>query len=88
MYAIKPQTGEKVWGTVFAKRGINTGVLVNGNTVIVSHGDENLNSTERGMIAAIDGSQKGDIKTFKWSVPGFRGWIFFAVAGWRSGLSD
>jgi len=73
VYAIKPQTGEKVWGTVLAKRGINTGVLVNGNTVIVSHGDENLNSTERGMIAAIDGSLKGDIKTFKWSVPGFEG---------------
>ncbi len=73
VYAIKPQTGEKIWGSVLAKRGINTGVLVNGSTVIVSHGDENLNSTERGLIAAIDGSQKGDIKTFKWSVPGFEG---------------
>ncbi len=48
MYAFKPQTGEKGWGAVVAKRGINTGVLVNGKTVIVSHGDENLKSTERG----------------------------------------
>jgi outer membrane protein assembly factor BamB len=72
-YALKPQTGEKVWGMVVAKRGLNTGVVVNGNTVIISHGDENLDSTERGMIAAIDGSQKGEIKTYKWAVKGFSG---------------
>jgi outer membrane protein assembly factor BamB len=73
VYALKPQTGEKVWGMVVAKRGLNTGVVVNGNTVVFSHGDENLDSTERGLIAAIDGSQKGDIKSFKWAVHGFSG---------------
>ena len=73
VYAMKPQTGEKVWGIVLAKRGINTGVAVNGTTVLVSHGDENLHSTDLGMIAAIDGSQKGDIKTFKWAHTAFLG---------------
>src|SRR5580693_6189490 len=73
VYAMKQQTGEKVWGMVIAKRGINTVLVVNGNTLIVSHGDENLDSTEEGMIGAIDGSQKGDIKSFKWSVKGFLG---------------
>jgi outer membrane protein assembly factor BamB len=73
VYAIKPQTGEKIWGTVIAKRGINTGVAVNGKNVIVSHGDENLDTNEMGMIGAIDGSQKGDIKTTKWSAKGFLG---------------
>ncbi len=73
IYAIKPETGEKVWGIVIAKRGINTGLVVNGNTVIVSHGDENLDSTEEGMIGAIDGSQTGTIKSLKWSVKGFLG---------------
>ena len=73
VYAMKPQTGEKVWGKVVAKRGLNTCVVVNGNTVIISHGDENLDSTERGMIAAIDGSQKGQIKGYKWAVRGFSG---------------
>lgn len=73
VYAMKPQTGEKVWGAGIAKRGINTGVAVNGNTVIVSHGDENLDSNEMGLIAALDGSQKGDIKTFKWATKGFLG---------------
>ena len=32
VYAIKPQTGEKVWGFVAAKRAINTGVVVKGTT--------------------------------------------------------
>ena len=88
VYAMKPQTGEKVWGKVVAKRGLNTGVVVNGNTVIISHGDENLDSTERGMIAAIDGSQKGDIKTFKWAVEGLFRRIFLADHRWRPRLSD
>jgi outer membrane protein assembly factor BamB len=72
-YALKPQTGEKVWGMVIAKRGLNTGMVVNGSTVIISHGDENLDSTEEGMVAAIDGSQKGVIKDYKWAVRGFLG---------------
>lgn len=73
VYAMKPQTGERVWGMVVAKRGLNTSVVVNGNTVIFSHGDENLDSTERGLLAAIDGSQKGEIKGFKWAIHGFSG---------------
>jgi outer membrane protein assembly factor BamB len=69
-HAIKPQTGEKVWSFVASKRAINTGVVVKGNAVIVSHGDENMDTNELGMIAAIDGSQTGDIKTTKWAVKG------------------
>ena len=70
VYAMKPQTGEKVWGTVIAKRAINTGVVVVGNDVIVTHGDENIDVPELGMIGAIDGSQTGDIKTVKWAEKG------------------
>ena len=44
IHAIKPQTGEKVWSFVAAKRAINTGVVVKGTSVIVSHGDENLDT--------------------------------------------
>jgi len=71
-HAIKPQTGEKVWSFVASKRAINTGVVVSGNSVIVSHGDENVGSPELGMVAAIDGSQTGDIKQTKWSVLGMQ----------------
>ena len=70
IHAIKPQTGEKVWSFVAAKRAINTGVVVKGTSVIVSHGDENLDTSELGLIGAIDGSQTGDIKTAKWTVKG------------------
>src|SRR5437899_9576238 len=70
IHAMKPQTGERVWSYVASKRAINTGVVVSGTSVIVSHGDENLDSSELGMIAAIDGSQTGDIKTTKWAVKG------------------
>lgn len=70
IHAIKPQTGEKVWSYIASKRAINTGVVVQGNHVIVSHGDENLDTSEMGMIAAIDGTQTGDIKTAQWAVKG------------------
>jgi outer membrane protein assembly factor BamB len=70
VYAMKPQTGEKVWGTIIAKRAVNTGVVLVGNDVILTHGDENLDVPELGMIAAIDGSQTGDIKTTKWAQKG------------------
>src|SRR6185503_19372485 len=49
IYAIKPQTGEKVCGYVASKRSINTGAAISGNTVFVSHGDENLEGVELGL---------------------------------------
>src|SRR5687768_12670640 len=67
IHAIKPQTGERAWSFVAAKRAINTGVAVVGNDVFVSHGDENIEGNELGLVAAIDGSQTGDIKTTKWA---------------------
>jgi outer membrane protein assembly factor BamB len=70
VHAIKPQTGEKVWSFPVSKRAINTGVVIRGNDVFVSHGDENLEGNELGMLAAIDGTQTGDIKTTKWAVKG------------------
>ena len=70
IHAIKPQTGEKAWSFVAAKRAINTGVVVRGNDVIVSHGDENIEGNDLGLIAAIDGTQSGDIKTTKWAIQG------------------
>ena len=70
IHAIKPQTGEKLWSFVAAKRAINTGVAVKNNLVLVSHGDENLEGNNMGLIAAIDGSQTGDIKATKWAVQG------------------
>ena len=72
VHAIRPQTGEKVWSYSMSKRAINTGVVVAGTSVIVSHGDENLDTSELGMIAAIDGSQTGDIKATRWARKGLQ----------------
>jgi outer membrane protein assembly factor BamB len=70
VHAMKPQTGERIWSYIASKRAINTGVAVSGTSVIISHGDENLDTSTMGMIAAIDGSQAGDIKTTKWNFKG------------------
>ena len=70
VHSMKPQTGEKLWSYIATKRAINTAVVVSGTSVIVSHGDENLDSSVMGMLAAIDGSQSGDIKTAKWRFTG------------------
>src|SRR5262245_11655851 len=73
--ALKPQTGEPVWNLVVAKRGLNTGILAHGKYAIVSHGDENLDTNEMGMIAAFDASGKGKLgkESIKWAVKGFMG---------------
>jgi outer membrane protein assembly factor BamB len=67
VHAIKVQTGEKVWSYIATKRAINTGVAVSGANVFLSHGDENTEGVELGLVAAIDGSQTGEIKTTKWA---------------------
>jgi len=73
--AMKPQTGEPVWNLVVAKRGLNTGLVANGKYAILSHGDENIEGNEMGMIAAFDATRKGKLgmDSIKWMVKGFLG---------------
>jgi len=75
VHAIKPQTGEPVWKYEISKRGLNTGVVVHGNTAILTHSEENLESNEMGMMVAVDATSKGEIKKdqTKWSVYGWQG---------------
>jgi outer membrane protein assembly factor BamB len=75
VHAMKAQTGEPVWRFEMAKRGINTGVVVKGNLAIVSHSEENLDTSEMGLLAAIDATAKGSIvkEQAKWIVKGFQG---------------
>jgi len=74
-YAIKPQTGEPVWKYEISKRGLNTGVVVYNNFAILTHSEENLNSSEMGMMTAVDATAKGDIKKdqVKWTTYGWQG---------------
>jgi outer membrane protein assembly factor BamB len=75
VHAIKPQTGEPVWKIEISKRGLNTGVVVKGTTAILTHSEENLNSSEMGMMLAVDATAKGEIKKdqIKWSSYGWQG---------------
>ncbi|HEX7174850.1 MAG TPA: PQQ-binding-like beta-propeller repeat protein [Pyrinomonadaceae bacterium] len=75
VYAVKPQTGEFVWKYEISKRGLNTGVVVSGTTAYLTHSEENLNSSEMGMLTAVDATAKGDIKPehVKWTVTGWQG---------------
>ena len=75
VHAMKPQTGEPVWSYTISKRGVNTGAVLNGNNVIVSHSEENLDSSEMGLLAEVDGTGKGQLgpQQVKWAVRGFQG---------------
>jgi len=72
---LKPQTGEPAFHLVVAKRGLNTGIVASGSTLFFSHGDENLDSNDMGMIAAMDGTGRGELtkSSIKWSVQGLLG---------------
>ena len=62
VHAIQPQTGVPAWRYEISKRGINTGVVINGNTAYVSHSEENLDTSEMGLFSAVDATLKGPIK--------------------------
>ncbi len=74
-HAIKPQTGEPVWRYEISKRGLNTGIVVKGTTAILSHSEENLDSSEMGMMVAVDATAKGLLtkEQVKWTVTGWQG---------------
>jgi outer membrane protein assembly factor BamB len=75
VYAMKANTGEPVWNYAITKRGINNCAVIKGTTVFASHSEENLDTNEMGLLAAIDATAKGTLgkDKIKWSVTGIRG---------------
>ena len=61
IYAIEARTGKPVWGFQLSKRGINTSVVVDGETVYVAHSEENVDKPEMGRVVAIDATGSGDV---------------------------
>jgi len=59
--ALKVNTGEPVWSFPASKRGVNPGVLLKGTTAFITHQEENLDSSDMGMLAAVDATAKGAI---------------------------
>lgn len=82
-HALEPSTGASVWRFPMSKRGVNSGALVIGDLVIVSHGEENLDSSVMGMLAGLDAASSGLVEpeAARWLIPGFLG-------GYSSGVTD
>ncbi len=74
-YAIKANTGEPVWRYEISKRGLNTSVVLHGDNAILTHSEENLESSEMGMIVAVNAAAKGEIKgdDIRWRTLGWQG---------------
>ena len=58
VHAIKAQTGEKVWSYIATSAPSTRASRCSGNTVFLSHGDENTEGVELGLMAAIDGARQ------------------------------
>jgi len=78
-YALKLGTGEVVWKYEMSKRGLNAGVVVNNNTVIVSQSEENLDTNEMGLLAGIDIKSRGIVAKEQ---------LRFRITGWQGGVSS
>ncbi len=58
-HALKVLTGEQVWEFEVSKRAIVNGAVLNGTTAYVTHSEENLATSEMGMVAAVDVATAG-----------------------------
>jgi outer membrane protein assembly factor BamB len=72
-HALQVNTGKPVWSIEVSKRAILNSVLFRDNTVYVTHGEENIDTTEMGMVAAVDATGSGRLtgKAIKWVTRGF-----------------
>src|SRR5262245_32348922 len=83
MHALKINTGERVWSWPVSLRGLNTSALMIGPDVLVSHSEENIGTTEMGMLAAMPADKSGMLtdKDARWLIRGVQ-------AGYGSPVSD
>src|SRR5688572_443905 len=72
-HALKVNTGEKIWSVEVSKRAILNSPLFRDNVAYITHGEENIDTTEMGMVAAVDATKTGVIAAdgFKWRTRGF-----------------
>ena len=72
-HALKLNTGEKIWSVEVSKRAILNSPLFRDNVAYITHGEENIDTTEMGMVAAIDATKTGALAAdaFKWRTRGF-----------------
>jgi outer membrane protein assembly factor BamB len=83
MHGLKINTGQGVWNWRVSQRGLNTAALLIGPDVIVSHSEENVGTSEMGMLAAVPADSTGTLtdQQARWLVRGVQ-------AGYASPVSD
>ena len=74
-HGIEATTGRPMWQLELSKRAILTSVAFRGTTVYLTHSEENLDTSEMGMIGALDASAVGKLTPDKlaWRTFGFQG---------------
>jgi outer membrane protein assembly factor BamB len=72
-HALKVNTGEKIWSVEVSKRAILNSPIFRDNIAYITHGEENIDTTEMGMVAAVDATRTGVLTedAFKWRSRGF-----------------
>ena len=72
-HALKVNTGEPIWRIDVSKRAILNSALYRDGIAYITHGEENLGTTQMGMVAALDARRTGDLKedAFRWRTFGF-----------------
>lgn len=72
-HGIQLNTGQPVWSLEVSKRAILNSAVFHDDTVFFTHGEENLDTTEMGMVAAMDPSGSGVLtgSALKWRFTGF-----------------
>src|SRR5262245_26288166 len=72
-HALKLLTGEKLWSIEISKRALLNSALFKDNVAYITHGEENMDTTEMGMVAAIDATKSGNLgaDVYKWKTLGF-----------------
>lgn len=61
LWNFQPRTGKAAWNFKLSRRGINTAPLVDGETVIISQSEENLDNTSMGSATVFKAAGIGDI---------------------------
>jgi len=61
VWNFQPRTGKAAWSFKLSRRGINTAPLVDGDTVIISQSEENLDNTSMGSATVFKAAGSGDI---------------------------
>lgn len=54
VYAMNARTGDKIWGHMMSKRGLNTTPAIADGKVFMSHGEDNIDNNRFGRVECLD----------------------------------